>query len=209
MASASRAASLTASSDRHEAEPAPRTQYAGMRKLRPTLHWRVRHEGGHDETEFIELDPGELSGLFAAPPWLRDLGVMSWLLVGVTVLLVGMVWFLSLTNTIVTPVVTAAIIAAVLAPLVAWLKRHRVPRGGGAGIVCCSSWSPARRSACWSSAASRPVGEINSQLQSAADKLKSTLKDPGVSRRRQRTPRATRAARSAARSSLLSGLGRA
>ena len=93
-----------------------------MRKLRPTLHWRVHHEGGHGETEFIELHPGELSGLFAAPPWLRDLGVMAWLLVGVTALLAGTVWFLSLTQTIVTPVVTAAILASVLAPLVRWLK---------------------------------------------------------------------------------------
>ncbi len=49
--------------------------------------------------------------MFAAPRWLRDLGVMAWLLVGVTALLAGPVWLLSLTQTIVIPVVTAAILA--------------------------------------------------------------------------------------------------
>ena len=40
-------------------------------------------------TEFVELAPGELTGIFAAPSWLRELGVMAWLLVGVAVLVVG------------------------------------------------------------------------------------------------------------------------
>ena len=149
-----------------------------MRKLRPTLHWRVRHEGGHGETEFIELDPGELSGLFAAPPWLRDLGVMAWLLVGVTALLAGTVWFLSLTQTIVTPVVTAAILASVLAPLVRVAqespraarggRRDRPPahRGGRRGVRRAGPQRHLGQS-----------GDINSQLQSATDKLESTLKD--------------------------------
>ena len=45
--------------------------------------------------------------------------MMSWLLVGVAALLVGVATLLTLTNAIVAPVVTAAIIAAVLSPLVA------------------------------------------------------------------------------------------
>ena len=74
-----------------------------MRRLRPTLHWRVRQEGAGGgavgDTEFVEIDARELSGIFAAPTWLRDLGIMAWLLVGVTGLLIGMVWLLSLTQT--------------------------------------------------------------------------------------------------------------
>ena len=31
-----------------------------------------------------EFDPQDLSGLFAAPRWLRDLGATAWLAVGVT-----------------------------------------------------------------------------------------------------------------------------
>ena len=142
----------------------------------------MRHEGGNGETEFVELEPGELSGLFAAPSWLRDLGVMAWLLVGVTALLVATVWLLSLTQTIVVPVVTAAILASVLAPLVRWLKRHRVPRGAGAGIVLLLIVvAGAAIAVLVLSGISGQSGDINTQLQSAATKLESTLKDLGVS----------------------------
>jgi putative heme transporter len=80
-------------------------------------------------------EPHDLTVLFAPPPWLRDLGQTAWLAVGVTLLVAGAVWLLSLTQTIVAPVITAAVVAAVLSPLIALLRRHRVPRGVGAGIV--------------------------------------------------------------------------
>ena len=110
----------------------------GWRRLR--LYGRVRHDGDphaatDGDAEFIEIDARQLSGLFAAPPWLRDLGLMSWLLVGVFVLLVGMVWLLALTQTIVVPVLTAAILASVLGPLVRILNQHGVPRGLATALV--------------------------------------------------------------------------
>ena len=76
-----------------------------------------------------------MSGLFAAPQWLRDLGFSAWLLVGAGAALVGLIWLLSLTQTIVMPVITAAIIASVASPLVDWLQRHRIPRGLSAALV--------------------------------------------------------------------------
>lgn len=82
-----------------------------------------------------EFDPRALTGLFAAPKWLRELGQSAWLAVGVTLLIVGAVWLLSLTKTIVMPVVAAAVVAAVTSPLVAWLSRHGVSRGIGAALV--------------------------------------------------------------------------
>jgi predicted PurR-regulated permease PerM len=100
----------------------------------PRRVW-LRREKGTTEDEVVELAPGELSGLFAAPQWLRDLGFSSWLLVGVGAALVGLIWLLSLTQTIVMPVITAAIIASVASPLVDWLRRHRLPRGVGAALV--------------------------------------------------------------------------
>jgi predicted PurR-regulated permease PerM len=108
--------------------------------MSPTLRGRLRRqrsgrEESGDQAEFVEIEPGELTGLFAAPGWLRDLGFSSWLLVGVAAALAGAVWFLSLTQTIVMPVITAAIIASVTSPIVDWLKRHRVPRGAGAALV--------------------------------------------------------------------------
>jgi putative heme transporter len=83
----------------------------------------------------IEIEPGELNGVFAAPKWLRDLGFSAWLLVGVAAALLGAIWLLSLTETIVLPVIVAGIIASVTSPLVDWLRRRGIPRGVGAGLV--------------------------------------------------------------------------
>jgi len=93
-----------------------------------------REKAGGDE-EVIEIDPGALSGIFAAPKWMRDLGFSAWLLVGAAAALIGAIWLLSLTETIVMPVITAGIIASVVAPLVDWLRRHGIPRGIGATLV--------------------------------------------------------------------------
>jgi putative heme transporter len=87
------------------------------------------------EERGIEIEPGTLSGIFAAPKWMRDLGFSAWLLVGVAAALVGLVWLLSLTQTIVLPVITAGIIASVASPLVDWLSDRGVPRALGAALV--------------------------------------------------------------------------
>lgn len=88
--------------------------------------------GGRD---YVEIDPAELSGVFRAPDWLRDAGIMSWLLVGIALLAVSIISLLALTQVIVMPVITASIIAAVASPVVAWLHHRRVPRALGAAIV--------------------------------------------------------------------------
>ena len=54
----------------------------------------ARHESSaqpDDDAQVVQIDMGELSAVFAAPRWLRDLGLASWLLVGVAALLVGLV----------------------------------------------------------------------------------------------------------------------
>ena len=95
-----------------------------MRRRR-ILHERSRHRGAGAPAEggatFVEIEPEQLARIFAVPQWLRDLGLMSWLVVGSLVLLGGTVWLLSLTSIIVIPVITATIIAAVLSPVVGWL----------------------------------------------------------------------------------------
>jgi putative heme transporter len=109
-----------------------------MSERRAIFRGRVRRSGRESaggEDEVIEIEPGELSGIFAAPKWMRDLGFSAWLLVGVAAALVGTVWLLSLTQTIVLPVIVAGIIASVAAPLVDWLRQHGIPRGIGAGLV--------------------------------------------------------------------------
>jgi predicted PurR-regulated permease PerM len=86
----------------------------------------------------VELDAEqlrELSAVFSAPRWLRDLGVASWLLVGVAALLVGATWILGLTSTIVLPVLVGLVVATVASPGVSWLHRRRIPRALGAAVV--------------------------------------------------------------------------
>jgi putative heme transporter len=89
----------------------------------------------HEPDASPEFDPQDLSGLFAAPRWLRDLGATAWLAVGVTLFIVGAVWILALTQTIVAPVITASVIAAVTTPVVAWLQKRGLARGLGAALL--------------------------------------------------------------------------
>jgi predicted PurR-regulated permease PerM len=86
----------------------------------------------------VELDTEQLrevSAVFAAPRWLRDLGLASWFLVGVALLAVGLTWVLGVTSTIVVPVLCGGVVATVASPLVSWLQGHRLPRALGALIA--------------------------------------------------------------------------
>jgi putative heme transporter len=94
-----------------------------------------RPEKADEEAGPVGFEPRDLTGLFAAPGWLRDLGQSAWLAVGVTLLVVGTVWLLSLTEAIVAPLLTATVAAAVAAPLISWLTRHRLGRGAAAALV--------------------------------------------------------------------------
>jgi putative heme transporter len=143
---------------------------------------RRRASGDRREGEFVEIDPRELTGLFAAPQWLRDLGFTAWLLVGVVLLLVGLIWILSLTQVIVIPVIVAGVVAAVAEPLVSWLKRHHVPRGVGALLVLLAIVA-AGGLAMWlilHGITSQSSG-ISDHLTAGADKIEGWLKDIGVS----------------------------
>ena len=145
---------------------------------------RERPEAGErhaEPTYFVDLEPGELSGVFAAPSWLRDFGVLAWLLVGIAALMVAAVTLLALTNTIVIPVVTATIVAAVCAPLVRRLAKH-MPRAAATVVVFLSLL------ALGVGIALLVLGGIASQasamqstLQQAVAKLQDALTDAGVS----------------------------
>jgi putative heme transporter len=137
---------------------------------------------GEPPAEFVELAPGELRGVFAAPSWLRDLGMMSWLLVGVAVMLVGVAVLLSLTNTIVAPVLTASIVAAVLSPLVAKLQRRGLPRAAGTAIVFLGVVAMGVLVAVLLlGGVVSQASELEQGLKGGAAKLQSALQDAGVS----------------------------
>ncbi len=130
----------------------------------------------------MEIDTEGLSRVFAVPSWLRDLGVMSWLVVGTLLLLGGVVWLLALTSTIVVPVITASIMAAVLSPVVGWLARHRLGRGGGAAIVLLAVVAlSVLIVVLLLGGVTSQVPELQKSLHSAVDKVQGWLKDAGVS----------------------------
>ena len=106
--------------------------------MRGRLRLRRRHEEGEpggEPQDYIEIDPSQLTGIFSVPQWLRDIGLMAWLLVGIALFLVGSVWLMTLTSVIVVPVIVAAVVAAVGSPIVDWLHRHRIPRPLGAALL--------------------------------------------------------------------------
>src|SRR3954453_1480957 len=154
------------------------------RKRRPPRLGRRQPGGAHAsdaETLFVELEPGQLTGVFAAPAWLRDLGVMAWLLVGVAALLVGTIWLLAAVNTIVIPVVTAGILAAVLSPLVGAAARH-MPRGAAPALVFVAVLVAgiALAVGVLAGITSEAKG-LQGNLQGAVDKIQGWLQDAGVS----------------------------
>src|SRR4051812_20261864 len=143
--------------------------------------WKKPVEDEAIETEAVEIEPGALSGIFASPLWLRDLGFSAWLLVGVGAALVGLIWLLSLTQAIVMPVITAAIIASVASPLVGWLRRHGLPRGIGAALVLLAIVAIGFGVALivLTGIASQADG-LSARLQEGASQLESWARDLGV-----------------------------
>src|SRR4051794_18951963 len=151
-------------------------------RTRRVIRERPPTHNGEPAAEFVELAPGELHGVFTAPSWLRDLGMMSWLLVGVGVMLVGVAVLLTLTNAIVAPVVTASIMAAVVSPLVAMLQRRKLPRAAGTAIVFLGVAALAGLLVVLLVGGGvSQAPELEQALKDGASKLQSALQDAGVS----------------------------
>jgi putative heme transporter len=143
---------------------------------------RERPPATHNGEPAAEFAPAELHGVFAAPPWLRDLGATTWMLVGVAVFLVGVAVLLSLTNAIVAPVVTAAIVAAVLSPLVGLLQRRGLPRAGAAALVFVAVVAVGVLFAVLMlRGVTSQAAELEDALKRGAGRLQTTLEDAGVS----------------------------
>ena len=145
--------------------------------------WRRggRSEGPPSDAEYVEIDPQELAGVFAAPAWLRDLGLLSWLLVGIALAIAGAVWLLALTQVIVIPVLVAAIVAAVASPLVRWLHRHRVPRALGAALIMALIVGVAAGTFLLVlTGVASESGSIGDGLSDASDTIQGWLEDAGV-----------------------------
>jgi predicted PurR-regulated permease PerM len=126
------------------------------------------------------------SAQFAAPPWLRDLGFSSWLLVGFVVIIVGLVWLLDQTSTIVMPVILAGVLGAVAGPCVGWLERHRVPRIGGAILILLGLVALGVLVFCLVfGGISANSGDISTKLNQALDKIQGWFNDLGANNTQQ------------------------
>ena len=158
--------------------------------MSPGIRGRLRRRGGGEDAEgetpapaeqYFEIDPRELSGVWAAPKWLRDGGITAWLLVGFGLLGAAIISLLALTQTIVMPLIAAGVIAAVTSPLVDRMKRHGVPRALGAVIVLLGIL--ALGVGVFLAVVGGITGEngsITSQLADAKDTLAGWLQDVGV-----------------------------
>jgi putative heme transporter len=72
---------------------------------------------------------------FAAPPWARDAGRWSWIIVGIGLVLVSGLLVLAAIRLIVLAALFAILFAGTFLPVVDWLERHRLRRWMGALTV--------------------------------------------------------------------------
>lgn len=170
-----------------------------------------RPQRAHDASQSVEFEPQDLTGFFAAPRWLQDLGTSAWLAVGVTLAVVGAVWVLSLTETIVAPVITAGVVAAVTSPLVAWLERRGLARGLGAALLLVGVIVLAAAVVVIVvGGITGQVDDLRAHLSSAKDTLAGWLTDIGVDRGTAETAKDdASSALSSAVPALLEGVGAA
>ena len=142
----------------------------------------------------------------SAPTWLRTLGFSSWLLVGFVLIIVGVMWLLSQTSTIVMPVILATVLGAVAGPAVGKLERHRVPRIAGAILVLLGLVAiGALVFLLVFGGISSQAGDISAKANSALDKIQGWLSDLGVDDAQNATEGAKEAAPEI-RTTLLSGV---
>jgi putative heme transporter len=124
----------------------------------------------------------ERDSMFSTPTWLRDLGFASWLLAGFVLIVVGVIWLLDQTSTIVMPVLLASILGTVAGPLVDRLNRRGLPRGAGAALVLLALIAIALLvTFLVVHGISANSSDVSAKASKALDKIESALKDAGVS----------------------------
>jgi putative heme transporter len=142
------------------------------------------HAERREPPEVVQLDESQLvklSAVFSAPRWLRDLGVLAWLILGIILLLVGLIWLLGATSEITQPVIAAFVLACVTSPLVKWLSEHGVGRAGGAVIVLLLALAVAVVVvALVIGGITSQRDEISATASDAGDKVSGWLEDAGV-----------------------------
>ncbi len=123
----------------------------------------------------------ERQSMFSTPAWLRDLGFASWMLVGFVLIIIGLIWLLSQTSTIVGPVILASVLGAVAGPLVGSLQRRGAPRAAGAALVLLGLVAIAVGVVFLIvHGISANSDDVSGQASAALDKVDAWLKDAGI-----------------------------
>jgi len=125
-------------------------------------------------------DLARLSGTFKSPRWLADLGRTSWLIVGVLLVLVGLVWLLGETAEIVNPLAGALILAAVTSPLVNRLETHVGRTAGAAIVLVCTAALAVGVVVVTVAGVTSQEGDIASHTNAALAKVETWLQDAGA-----------------------------
>ena len=121
-----------------------------------------------------------LRNSLGTPRWLRDVGRSSWFLVGMLLVVIGLIWLLAETYTIVGPMVCALIVAVVAMPLVRLLDRH-MPRALAAALVLLAVVAVVVLVVVTVIAGiTGQSAELSAQAASGADRLQGWLKSVGV-----------------------------
>ncbi len=132
--------------------------------------------------EIVEVDVNSLAGSFSPPRWLRDLGLGSWLVVGVVLVTVGLVWLVAATQEIAIPVILGSVIGAVTGPAVSAMERRGLARALGALITLLAVVVAAVLVLLLVlGGIANEGGSISDLMTQATDEIAGWLKDLGVS----------------------------
>ncbi len=115
------------------------------------------------------------------PAWFQRWGLGSWLVVGMVLVLVGVIWLFETTSSIVDPLIAGFVIAAVTGVFVDKLEQRGLPRAAGAGILALALVAIAVLMVGLVLAAitSQSV-HIDALLSSAVDRVANWAKDLGI-----------------------------
>jgi predicted PurR-regulated permease PerM len=115
------------------------------------------------------------------PVWFQRWGIGAWLVVGMVLVLVGVVWLFETTSSIVDPLIAGFVIGAVSGVLVDKLEQRGLPRAAGAGLLALGLVALAILMVGLVLAAITSQGaHIDASLSTAVDRVESWVKDLGI-----------------------------
>ena len=161
--------------------------------IRARFRRRPDAAGRHEEQAyFVDVEPGELAGVFAAPRWLRDFGVMAWLLVGIARWSSRPVALLALTQHHRHPRRHGDDHRRRCAPLVRHACGRRIPRAAATVVVFLALLGLGSGSSCW---CSRGIASQASSMQDNAPEGRRQDRERAPGRRGERGQGAERVKR--------------